>query len=276
MRASPETVASARALPIHAAPAAALHVGCAGWSLPSAADPERRIFPAEGTHLERYAQVFSCVEINSSFYRPHQPATYARWRAGTPPGFRFAVKVPRLITHDQRLREPEAVLERFLGEAGMLQEKLGALLVQLPPSLALDVPLADAFFAQLRERLTGQDYPMPMIACEARHASWFGWEGDALLDAHGVVRVIADPQAVPGVVHETAAAPVYVRLHGSPEMYRSAYPPAFLQRVAKRMQAWRAEDRPVWCIFDNTANGAAVPDALHLRELLGAVDIEDP
>jgi uncharacterized protein YecE (DUF72 family) len=250
-----------------ACPAAAPHVGCAGWSLPAAADPGQRIFPVEGSHLERYAQVFSCVEINSSFYRPHQPATYARWRAATPPGFRFAVKLPRLITHEQRLREPDAVLERFLGEAGMLQEKLGALLVQLPPSLALDVPLADAFFTQLRERLTALGNPM--VACEARHASWFGWEGDALLDGHGVVRVIADPQAVPGAaVHETAAAPVYIRLHGSPEMYRSAYTPAFLRRVARTMRAYRAAGKPAWCIFDNTANGAAVPDALQLRALL--------
>ncbi|HYW08000.1 MAG TPA: DUF72 domain-containing protein, partial [Longimicrobium sp.] len=107
-------------------------IGCAGWSLPRV---EQERFPAEGTHLERYAGRFPAVEINSSFYRPHRPATYARWGESVPPSFRFSVKVPKAITHTLRLRAAAEPLAAFLAEAGALEEKLGCLLVQLPPSL---------------------------------------------------------------------------------------------------------------------------------------------
>src|SRR5688572_19432683 len=115
--------------------ASEFRIGCAGWSIPREHAAE---FPVEGTHLQRYAQRFPAVEINSSFYRPHRPETYARWAASTPDGFRFAVKVPREITHTRRLREVDEPLERFLAEAGALGEKLGPLLVQLPPSLQFE------------------------------------------------------------------------------------------------------------------------------------------
>ncbi|MGZ8413013.1 MAG: DUF72 domain-containing protein, partial [Gemmatirosa sp.] len=101
-------------------------IGTAGWSLPKA---EQHAFPGEGTHLERYAARFPAVEINSSFYRPHRPATYARWAASVPADFRFAVKVPRTITHERRLRDVDDLLDAFLGEARGLGASLGCLLV---------------------------------------------------------------------------------------------------------------------------------------------------
>ena len=88
-------------------------VGCAGWSIPR---QHAGYFPAEGSHLERYARFLPAVEINSSFYRPHKPATYARWAASVPDGFRFAVKVPKAITHERRLTDCADLLDRFLGE----------------------------------------------------------------------------------------------------------------------------------------------------------------
>ena len=112
-------------------------IGTAGWSVPSG-------FGDGGSQLQRYAARFSCVEINSSFYRPHRPQTYARWAASVPAGFRFAVKAPRTITHDARLREPRALLQPFLEEIGALGATLGPLLIQLPPSLAFDAALAPA------------------------------------------------------------------------------------------------------------------------------------
>src|SRR5690349_23923685 len=118
-----------------------VRVGTAGWSIPARfADA----FPGTGSHLERYARRFDAAEINSSFYRPHRPETYARWAASVPDGFRFAVKVPREVTHRRRLAGAADVLDRFLGEAGALGEKLGPLLVQLPPSLAFDAATAEA------------------------------------------------------------------------------------------------------------------------------------
>jgi uncharacterized protein YecE (DUF72 family) len=237
-----------------AAAAPPAYVGCAGWSLPRASQPR---FPAEGTHLERYAARFPAVEINSSFYRPHRPATYARWAAGVPDGFRFSVKVPRAVTHERRLVGAEALLDGFLAEAGALGPALGCLLVQLPPSLAFDPAAAGAFLAALRARHEGP------VALEPRHASWFADAADALLVEHRVGRVAADPARVPA-----AAVPggwggtVYHRLHGSPRIYYSAYEPPTIDALAAALRAPAAA--APWCIFDNTALGAATENALEL------------
>ncbi len=137
---TPEESPPEAALPV-------IRVGCAGWSVPK---EHAARFPEVGSHLERYAGRFPAVEINSSFYRPHRPATYARWAEAAPAGFRFAVKIPREITHLRRLRDPEGPLERFLAECGALGNALGPLLVQLPPSLAFEDTVAASYFAALR------------------------------------------------------------------------------------------------------------------------------
>ena len=90
-----------------------IYVGTAGWSIPRMSAHR---CPTAGTHLERYARLFHCAEINSSFYRPHAPATYAKWGASTPGEFLFAVKVPRLITHELELRSSRAPFEQFVAE----------------------------------------------------------------------------------------------------------------------------------------------------------------
>ena len=123
-----------------------IRVGCAGWSLPKEYSDR---FPAEGTHLTRYAARFPAVEINSSFYRPHRPATYSRWAASVPADFRFSVKVPKVATHERRLVDVDDVLDSFLAEATQLGDRLGPLLVQLPPSLTFSAEIADGFFAAL-------------------------------------------------------------------------------------------------------------------------------
>jgi len=232
-----------------------LHIGTAAWAIPRAVAEQ---FPASGSTLQRYATVFNCVEINTSFYRPHKPETYARWADSVGEDFRFAVKLPRTITHEARLAGDgiEALLDRFAGEAGALGTKLGCVLVQLPPSLAFDPVAAQAALAALQARFGC------LLACEARHRSWFGGEASALLRELGITRVIADPcpgEAGPYVA--TAATP-YVRLHGSPRIYLSSYEQQRLERV----RAWLAQQaaQAPWCIFDNTASGAATADALAL------------
>src|SRR5688500_14727284 len=139
------------------------YVGTAAWTLPREEQPN---FPAEGTHLERYASRFTAVEINSSFYRPHRTKTYERWAASVPDGFRFSVKVPKAITHEARLRDVVAHLDSFLAEVGGLGEKLGCLLVQLPPSFVFGHDDVDTFFDTLRARTQ-----VPVV-CEPRHRSW--------------------------------------------------------------------------------------------------------
>jgi uncharacterized protein YecE (DUF72 family) len=228
-------------------------IGCAGWSLATSVQPR---FPGKGSHLERYARVLPAVEINSSFYRPHQPATYARWRDSVPPEFRFSLKLPREITHQRRLRDVEEPVDVFLEAACKLGDRFGCLLVQLPPSLTFDPATARELFSRLRGHLqTG-------IACEPRHQSWFGPEAAALLERFQVARVIADPEVALDPAPARYQDIVYVRLHGSPVIYHSDYPDAFLRRNAAWLLEQHRLGRQVWCIFDNTASGAAVPNAL--------------
>jgi uncharacterized protein YecE (DUF72 family) len=234
-------------------------VGTAGWSVTRAVTHG---FPGEGTHLARYARVLRGVEINSSFHRAHSRQTYAKWAAATPPGFRFAVKLPQSITHEARLRRARRPLDQFLGEIAGLGRKLGPLLVQLPPSLEYERRCVRAFFTLVRERHEGA------VVCEPRHPSWFTSAADAALVAHRISRVAADPASV-----AAAAAPggwlgrgatVYHRLHGSPRMYWSSYPPERIERWAEELLALPRQT-DCWCMFDNTAGGAAIENALQME-----------
>jgi uncharacterized protein YecE (DUF72 family) len=235
---------------------ASLRIGTAGWSVPSAYAAE---IPPGGSHLERYARRLDAVEINSSFYRPHQRKTYERWADSTPADFRFAVKVPKAMTHERRLSDCGALLDRFVGEVTGLGDKLGVLLVQLPPKSAFDEQVADDFFRELRTRI---DAP---VACEPRHASWFTPQVDDWLAGRRIARVAADPAKPDG-----AGAPggwrglAYYRQHGAPRIYYSDYDAAALAALTRRLDAERARGIPTWCIFDNTASGAALGNALTL------------
>lgn len=230
-------------------------VGCAGWTIPREAALS---FPAEGSHLERYGARLPVVEINSSFHRPHQPKTYARWADSVPADFRFSVKLPRTITHDARLNGVDDLLRQFALETGALGEKLGCVLVQLPPSLKFDAALAADFFDLLKQSFRC------MIACEARHPTWFDAEATALLAGAGVTRVIADPAKGQPGEHVPTTADIYVRLHGSPRVYYSSYDTGYISHLAVDMAVHAAVGRKVWVIFDNTASGAAVPNAVDL------------
>jgi len=216
----------------------------------------RERFPPGSSLLHRYSAVFPAAEINSSFYRPHRPATYARWAGSVPDGFRFAVKLPRTVTHETGLAGTTGLLDRFLAEVRALGDRLGVLLAQLPPSLAFEARAAAAFFDGLRARHSGP------VACEPRHPSWFTDEAEALFRSREVARVAADPAVVPrAAVPGGWAGLAYWRLHGSPRMYRSAYSSAELDRVAAALAGAPGE---AWCIFDNTAAGAAAGQALDL------------
>jgi uncharacterized protein YecE (DUF72 family) len=237
-----------------------IHVGTAGWSIPRA---QRRRFPAAKSNLARYAQVLPAVEINSTFYRPHRAGTFARWAATVPRAFRFAVKMPRAITHDQRLAGCGPLVQEFLEQVAPLGQRLGCLLVQLPPSLVFDARVARAFFRMLRKHFARG------IALEPRHASWFSDKAEALLNEYEVSRVAADPPRIqgggePGGWHGLA----YLRLHGSPKVYYSSYGDHYLDSLVNTLKDLRHRRIPAWCIFDNTALGAATANALSVMDRL--------
>jgi uncharacterized protein YecE (DUF72 family) len=229
-------------------------IGTAGWSIPK---QHAAAFPAASSHLERYAQRFNAVEINSSFYRPHRRATFERWAAAVPQGFALAVKAPRAITHDARLVNAKDALNQFLDEAAGLGGKLGPLLFQLPPSFAFDLRCVRAFLKTLRARHDGT------VVWEPRHATWFTPRAEELLAEYRIARVAADPAVVPAAAEPGGWDGLrYFRLHGAPRVYYSDYGADDIARYAARMTARS------WCIFDNTALGAATANALALAKAL--------
>lgn len=241
--------------------ACTFRIGCAGWSLRR---EHSKWFGAEGTHLVRYATRFNCVEINSSFYRPHRASTYERWASVTPDDFRFSVKLPKEITHKKRLKECSDEVGRFATELGGLRHKLGVVLVQLRPSLIYDAKVAATFFGELTGLLASP------IVVEPRHASWFADAATSMLVAGGVGRVVADP-----AIEHGDRPPVdgdglaYFRWHGSPRMYYSSYDDAALASLEARVRTSAASHLEVWCVFDNTAEGAATENAVALQSRLG-------
>ena len=237
-----------------------IRVGTAGWSIPRAS---ARHFDAGGPHLWRYSRRLCCAEINSSFYRPHASTTYAKWRDSTPPAFRFAVKLPRTITHERGLAHVRQPLVEFLDQIEGLAEKRGPILIQLPPSLVFDQSVVTRFFELIRGVYLGT------LVCEPRHATWFTPAADSLLRAFAVARVAADPAPVLSASDPGAWPGIaYFRLHGSPRKYWSPYSEEFLEALTASIGQVRSADE-VWCVFDNTASGAAAANALELSERLG-------
>ncbi len=242
----------------------AVRIGCAGWSVPK---QHAHCFEAEGSHLERYAQVFGCAEINSSFYRSHRSSTWERWARTVPNDFRFAVKAPKAATHTAQLVNCGAVLQEFFEQMVGLGEKLGPVLFQLPPKLVYNEGIAREFFHTMRELYAGA------AALEPRHASWFAAPVGRVLAEFEIARVAADPlpKGAPGI--KAAGEPGgwpglrYWRLHGAPRVYWSGYDAKFLDHLAARVRK-ESETAEVWVIFDNTAQGEATRNALELTALL--------
>jgi uncharacterized protein YecE (DUF72 family) len=242
-------------------------LGIAGWSVPSAF---RSTESSGQSLLGQYAGLFPAVEINTSFYRPHRPATYERWGASVPDQFRFAVKVPKLITHEHGLADCHEEILAFAGAVRGLHRKLGVLLVQLPPSLEFDAHVARNFFRTLKLETAAR------IACEPRNSTWFTRAADDVFEEFGLARVSADPAPAGCGFRESPTAKFeYLRLHGAPRIYHSAYAPAYLERLASAIGA-RPPAFETWCIFDNTASGAAWSNASALLSLLKTQSYDRP
>lgn len=234
-----------------------IYVGTAGWNIPRA---HKAQFPDTGSQLQRYAARLNAAEINTSFYRPHAVSTYERWAAAVPEGFRFSVKIPKVVTHERGLTRARAPLARFLDEIAGLRTRLGPLLVQLPPSHAFDARRVGRFFELLRTMHAGD------VVCEPRHASWTTPAAAALLVRYRIARVAADPPRSAGLgVPGGWPGVVYYRWHGSPRPYFSAYTMEQLRLLAVKVSECGSD---AWCVFDNTGSGSAAANGLELRGLL--------
>lgn len=287
--------------------AAKIRIGISGWTY---APWRGRFYPEKlprKRELAFAASVFRSIEINGTFYGMQWPDAFARWAEETPDDFVFAVKGPRFLTHIKRLREPTAPLANFMA-SGLLRlgAKLGPLLWQFPPSFRFDAPTIEAFLKLLPHdtktaatfgrrhdhRLKARAWLRPARrwpmrhAMEIRHESFRDPAFIALLRKYKVALVCADTVEWPLLMDLTADF-VYCRLHGSRELYRSAYRKKELQRWAKRVRAWRdgkpmrdgdfagplpkrSTPRDVYVYFDNTDKLQAPNDARALARLLDA------
>ena len=159
-------------------------VGTSGWQY---ADWRGRLYPdglPQRLWLERYGATFATVEVNNAFYRLPERGTFEQWRTRTPDDFVVAVKMSRYLTHIKRLRDPAEPVARFLDRAAGLGPKLGPVLLQLPPNLAVDVAALDAVLGRFPDEVR--------VAVEPRHASWWTEDVRKVLLAHGAALCWAD------------------------------------------------------------------------------------
>ena len=282
------------------------YIGISGWRYP----PWRGVFYPRGlrqaSELHFASRNFSTIEINGSFYSLMRPETYEGWYQETPPDFTFAVKGGRYITHLKRLKDVASPLANFFASGLLrLREKLGPILWQLPPQLAFDEAKLRAFFALLPrstqeaarlarrhdQRLAGRSETRALVdrpirhALEVRHASFVQPAFIALLREFGIAACVADSAGLFPCIEDVTADFVYVRLHGSSELYTSGYAPRELRHWAARTEAWvgggsapsstliaappeSAAPRDVYMYFDNDVKVRAPFDAANLQRVL--------
>ena len=285
----------------------AIFIGISGWRYV----PWRGVFYprglAQARELDYASRQLPTIEINGSFYSLQRPESYAAWYAATPPGFLFAVKGNRFITHMLKLKEIEGPLANVLASGIFeLREKLGPFLWQFPEMVKFDHERFEHFLSllpqdteaalaralQYQPRMEGKvslamDAKRPMRhAVEVRHPSFRDERFIALLRKYNVALVVADTAGKWPYMEDVTADFMYLRLHGDEELYASGYGDAAIERWAGKIRAWstggqpedgvrvaskaplRRKIRDVYCYFDNDIKVHAPYDAKRLISAL--------
>jgi len=227
-------------------------IGTSGWHYPHW---RGGLYPAKlpsGAWLGCYGERFATTEINNAFYRLPERSTFETWAAAVPDDFVFAVKASRYLTHVRRLREPSEPVSRLLERTAGLGDKLGPILLQLPPNLPIDL---DALGAVLRSFPAGSK-----VAVEFRHVSWFVPATRALLEAHGSACCLTDTGGRKSEPWRTADWG-YLRLHGGRGSPPTCYGRSALRSWAEQLAGLWPETSPVFVYFNNDGHGCAVRDA---------------
>jgi uncharacterized protein YecE (DUF72 family) len=236
-----------------------IHIGTSGWHYDDWRGP---FYPEDmppEDFLRYYGKHFQTVEINNSFYQLPRKETFEMWRETVPPGFAFAVKGSRYITHMKKLKDPEKSVGKFLERVEALGEKLGPILFQLPPRWKLNPERLRAFL----EALPGKY----RYAFEFRDLSWFSDKIYWILKEHGAAFCIYE---LAGTLSpkEITAEFIYVRLHGPKGPYEGQYGSQLLAGWAGDFAAWRRQKKEIFCYFDNDQAGYAAKDAIRLQEMI--------
>ena len=235
-----------------------IRVGCSGWVYRPWRGP---FYPPEIPQKDWfafYASRFDTAEINASFYRLPSEKMVAGWVERAPPGFLFAWKVSRFITHNKKLKDAAESVALVYGRMTPLGDKQGPSLIQLPPQLRRNDERLAEFLALL---------PAGRHTVEFRHPSWYEAPVFRILADFDVSLCISDHHHAPAP-WEVTASWVYVRGHGPGGRYAGSYPPEELARWAERISEWRAAGRDVYAYFDNDIGCAAPHDAMALKRNL--------
>lgn len=240
----------------------AIHIGTSGWSYNHW---QGILYPHStptGKRLDYYIQRYQTVEVNNTYYRWPKDETFATWRQRLPEGFLMTVKAPRGLTHITRLKSPERWLTRINSGLLTLEDKLGILLVQLPPQFSYDYERLAYFLAQTPTWIK--------LAVEFRHPSWHREEVFHLLEQRNAAYCVMSGANLPCILRATASF-VYVRLHGSDlnYLYGGSYSDNDLNWWAERIREWVASGHSVFVYFNNDGGGNAVRNADRLKTLLG-------
>jgi uncharacterized protein YecE (DUF72 family) len=229
-----------------------VEIGTSGWQY---RDWKRALYLGvpQRAWLERYAETFRTVEVNNAFYRLPERSTFAGWRQRTPDDFVVAVKASRYLTHIKRLVDPAEPVQRLMDRAAGLGDKLGPVLLQLPPSLRVDVALLDDCLAAFPRHV--------QVAVEPRHSSWWTDEVAQTLAAHNATLCWADRRSRAITPLWRTADWGYLRMHEGAAADRPRYGERALRHWAERIaEAW--PDGPSWVYFNNDPHAAAIRDAI--------------
>lgn len=236
-----------------------IRIGTSGWTYKHWQEVFYPVELPQSKWLEYYTDHFETVELNASFYRLPNPKTFENWKTRTPDNFLWSVKASKYITHTRRLKDPEEPLKRLYDAAAGLGEKLGVILMQLPPNLVFEETLFRDFCASLNTDIRH--------ALEIRHDSWLNDNAYDMLNEFNMALCISDTAGRYPYAEEITADFAYVRLHGSQKLYASGYREDELQAWAKKIKSWK---RDTFIYFDNDFEGYAVKDAKSLKKILGA------
>ncbi|MFI5486329.1 DUF72 domain-containing protein [Micromonospora echinaurantiaca] len=236
-------------------------LGTSGWQY---RDWRGRFYPTglpQRLWLEHFAARFATVEVNNAFYRLPERDTFAAWRDRTPDDFCVAVKMSRYLTHIKRLREPAEPVGRFLGRATALGDRLGPVLLQLPPNLPADPAALDATLAL---------FPADVrVAVEPRHRSWWTDATRGVLERRRAALVWADRGGRPVTPLWRTTDFGYLRLHEGRAHPWPRYGRAALASWVRRLAAAFDDAEPAYVYFNNDPGGAAVLDAVAFAGLAG-------
>ncbi len=238
---------------------APVHIGTSGWHYQHWKGP----FYPEGLPddriLEHYVTTFHTAEINNTFYQLPAEKTVAKWRDSVPDGFLFAVKGSRYMSHVKKLKDPGEPVSTFVGRVGLLGDKLGPILFQLPPRWHSNTERLQSFLRELPGDLK--------YSFEFRDSDWFNAETEQALRDAGAAFCIYDLDGTEAP-HTVTADFTYVRLHGPDGAYQGKYDDEALSRWAREFADWSKQGTEVFCYFDNDENGYAAVNALRLQELV--------